>query len=65
MPRNNGASSSAKTRRATARPFSRVEQWQNGKYYAVAKRAGMCSGPWDTAEQAASVVRAWNQATEA
>jgi hypothetical protein len=61
MPRNVGNSVATKRRRPI-RPFSTVELWQNGKYYAVAKRAGMCSGPWDTAGEAETVVRKWNGA---
>lgn len=62
MPRINGTTKTTKARRRVVRPFSSVQQWQNGKFYAVAKRAGMCSGPWDTATEAETVSRTWNEA---
>ncbi len=50
------------SRGSRRRPFARAEQWTRG-WFAVSRRGGICSGPWDTEEEAAKVVRAWNEAT--
>ncbi len=48
---------------ARRQPFAKAERWTAG-WYAVAGKAGMCSGPWASEAEAQAVADTWNAATD-